>query len=113
MIESIADLVAFLKAFHAPLTVDPSIDARRIPSDLPSGLATIYRELGNLVEIRPDKKNGWKAPFATQDSLLPLERLKRVEGMIEFARENQGNWSARTQPGQIDPPVYSAAPDMD
>jgi hypothetical protein len=32
--------------------------------------------------------------------------------MVEFAWENQGNWSARAPLGQRDPPVYSNAADV-
>jgi hypothetical protein len=48
----------------------------------------------------------------TQDALAPASLLKRVDGMVEFAWENQGNWSARCPIGQPDPPVYSNAADV-
>jgi hypothetical protein len=102
MIASVSDLVAFLKRFHRRWLDDPSIDPALIPADLPEGLATIYRELGALVEI-----NQGRSPFSAQDTLAPLSRLKRVDGMIEFAYENQGNWAARCPVGLADPPVYS------
>ncbi len=44
-------------------------------------------------------------PFSTQDRLLPLEKLKRHGDLIEFAWENQGNWSARTLLNASNPPV--------
>ena len=105
MIASTADLVAFLKVFHRRWLADPSLDAALIPPDLPPPLATVYRELGALTEIAP-------GPFATQDGLVPPGRLKRLGGMVEFAWENSGNWSARCPLGQADPPVYSAAADI-
>jgi hypothetical protein len=111
VLASIADLVAFLKRFHRHWLDDPSLDPAVIPADLPSGLATIYREVGALVEIEQGPDNNWHAPFTTQDALMPVSRLKRVEGMVEFAWENQGNWSARTLIGLPDPPVYSNAAD--
>jgi hypothetical protein len=111
VIASIADLVGFLKRFHYRWLDDPSLDPALIPADLPPGLAAIYRELGALVEIDQGPDNGWHAPFATQDALMPLSRLKRVDGMFEFAWENQGNWSARCPIGLPDPPVYSNAAD--
>lgn len=111
MIESIADLVAFLKRFHRHWLDNPSLDPALVPADLPDGLATIYRELGALVEIEPGPENGWRAPFSAQDGLMPVSRLKRVDGMVEFAWENQGNWSARCPVGRPDPPVYSNAAD--
>jgi hypothetical protein len=112
VISSITDLVAFLKRFHRHWLDDPSIDPALVPSDLPPGLATIYRELGALVGIDPGPGNDWRAPFAKQDALMPVSRLKRVEGMVEFAWENQGNWSARCPIGLPDPPVYSNAADV-
>src|SRR5262245_54437411 len=111
VIESIVDLVAFLKRFHRHWLDDPSLNPALIPADLPPGLATIYRELGALVEIEPGPENDWRAPFATQDVLLPVSRLKRVGDLAEFAWENQGNWSARCPVGRSDPPVYSNAAD--
>jgi hypothetical protein len=107
MTASIADLVAFLTRFHRDRLADPSLDPSLIPADLPDGLATIYRELGALAEIEEHR-----APFATQDALVPVGQLRRVDGMIEFAWENQGNWSARCPPGMADPPVYSNARDV-
>ena len=106
MITSITDLVAFLKHFHRHWLDDPSLDPALVPADLPPGLATIYRELGALVEIDQNP-----SPFATQDGLVAVSRLRRVDGMVEFAWENQGNWSARCLVGEPDPPVYSNAAD--
>jgi hypothetical protein len=107
MIKSIADLVAFLKRFHRHWLVDPSLVPSLIPPDLPDGLATIYREFGALIEI-----DQYPSPFATQDALVPASRLKSVDGMVEFAWENQGNWSVRCPLGRPDPPVYSNAADV-
>jgi hypothetical protein len=112
MIRSIEDLVAFLKRFHQHWLDDPALDPALIPADLPPGLAMIYRELGALVEIEPGPDNNWRAPFDTQDALTPVSLLKRVDGMVEFAWENQGNWSARCPIGHPDPPVYSNAADV-
>jgi hypothetical protein len=78
MIEAIGNRVAFLTRFHRQWLEDPSLDPSLIPADLPDGLATLYRELGALVEIGQGPENGWHAPFATQDALMPLSRLKRV-----------------------------------
>lgn len=111
MIKSIADLVAFLKWFHRHWLDEPSLDPGLVPADLPEGLATIYRELGSLVEVEEEADNDWRAPFAAQDILLPVSRLERVDGMVEFAWENQGNWSARCAVGRQNPPVYSNAAD--
>jgi len=112
MLDSIASLVAFLKRFHRHWLEEPALDPSLIPADLPDGLATIYRELGGLVEIEQGPENDWRAPFATQDALMPLSRLKRIGGMVEFAWENQGNWSCRCRLGESDPAVYSNAPDL-
>jgi hypothetical protein len=40
VIESVADLVTFLKWFHRHWLDDPSLDPALIPPDLPDGLAT-------------------------------------------------------------------------
>lgn len=107
MIRSIEDLTAFLKRYHRHWLKDPSLIGKELPGDLPDALATIYRELGALVEINQDR-----SPFAAQDMLYPLSRLERIEGMFEFACENQGNWTARFPIGDKDPPVFSNASDI-
>jgi hypothetical protein len=110
VVTSIADLVAFLRQFHRHWLADPSLDPSPIPTDLPPGLATLYRELGALIAIGPGPDHDRRLPFAAQDALVSLSQLTRVDGMVEFAWENQGNWSARCPLGQLDPPVYSNAP---
>jgi hypothetical protein len=107
MIESIEDLIVFLKHFHRNLLEDPSLPPESIPNDLPDGLAKIYRELGGLVDLIDENP----APFATQDVLMPVSRLNRIDGMIEFSHENQGNWSVRALSNQKDPQVYSDSAD--
>jgi hypothetical protein len=106
MIADIQDLVSFLREFHRPWGPDPGLPPSEIPGDLPDGLALLYREFGLLIEI--DEIHG---PFATQDGLVPLSRLNRVEGMFEFVWENQGVWSCRCPIGNGDPAVYSNAAD--
>ena len=49
-----------------------------IPNDLPEGLAKISREVGGLVDLIDEDL----APFATQDGLMPINRLNRIDGMI-------------------------------
>jgi DNA-binding transcriptional regulator PaaX len=61
MIESIEDLIFFLKHFHRNLLADPSLPAEMIPDDLPEGLAKIYRELGGLVDLE------YPHPFIEED----------------------------------------------
>ncbi len=95
------DLIAFLKTFHALKFGSPEefkLDDSRIPSDLPAPLRRLYTDFGALIE----RISG---PFSTQDRLLPLEKLKRHGDLIEFAWENQGNWSARTLLNASNPPV--------
>jgi hypothetical protein len=101
MIESIDDLIVFLKHFHRNLLEDPSLPPEQIPDDLPEGLAKIYRELGSLVNIsqRP-------SPFGTQDILIPITKLQRIDGMVKFCWENQVVWSAYCSVNKKDPPVY-------
>jgi hypothetical protein len=103
MIESIEDLIVFLKHFHRNLLEDPSLPPESIPSDLPEGLAKIYRELGGLIDLE------YPCPFATQDMLMSARELNHVGEMIEFSWENQGNWSVRCPANQKDPQVYSDA----
>jgi hypothetical protein len=71
MIESIEDLIVFLKHFHRNLLADPSRPPEQIPADLPDGLAMIYRELGGLVDLK------YPASFATQDTLMSVGDLNR------------------------------------
>jgi hypothetical protein len=108
MIESIDDLIVFLKHFHRHLLEDPSLPPEQIPDDLPEGLAKIYRELGGLIDLEYPHPR----PFATQDTLVSVKDLERVDEKIEFAWENQGNWIVRCPSNQKDPPVYSNADDV-
>jgi uncharacterized protein (TIGR02996 family) len=98
---TVDDLVFYLRTF---LDLSSSENSVHIPDDVPYGLALIYRELGALFEAGD--------VFGTQDSLSSLSRLRRVNGMVEFAWENQGCWSCRFPAGEADPPVYSNAPDL-
>jgi hypothetical protein len=106
MIESIDDLIVFLKHFHRNLLVDPSLPPEMIPDDLTEGLTKIYRELGGLIDLE------YPRPFATQDTLVSIQDLGHIDGMIEFAYENQNNWSVRCLENQSDPKVYSDAMDL-
>jgi hypothetical protein len=110
MIKNIEDLVGYLRTFHSHWLSDPRLPQSSIPADLPDGLALLYRELGALVEL---SGNGSRAPFAGQDSLTPVNQLKRIDGMLEFAWENQGNWTCRCPIGPGDPPVFSNVGELD
>ena len=106
MIYNIEDLVSFLHEFHAPWGEHlPSPD---IPDGLPHALALLYTEFGSLIDMDPDDR----MPFATQDRLMPASSLKHIDGMCQFAWENQGNWSCRFPVGPGDPPVYSNSRDV-
>ncbi|WP_427999849.1 hypothetical protein [Acidovorax sp.] len=106
MISSISDLLNLL--VHAPPPVSPYLaeSAPPIPGDLPEGLASVY-----AVGVRLGWFGAGLTPYGTQDKLLHPSRLKRVEGMIEFAWENQGNWSCRFPARDNDPQVFSNASD--
>jgi hypothetical protein len=108
MIRDIEDAIDYLRRFHRSLHPDPRMDASRIPADLPRPLFRLYEELGELVEMDA-RVTRRRAPFAAQDGVLPLGRLKRTGGFIEFAGDNQGNWSARCAAGELDPAVYTDA----
>lgn len=107
MIENIDDLVAFLSRFHRFRSNAPTLPASAVGYDIPEGLRRIYLELGRLVAQNDDH-----GPFSTQDALVGVQDLKRIDGMLEFAWENQGNWSARCALSEKDPPVYSNALDV-
>jgi hypothetical protein len=106
-IESFDDLISFLRHFHRGWMDDPSLEADEVPDDLPEPLGRLYREFGALIEIAQDRSNDHRPPFGAQDALCQIDRLKRFEGMVEFAWENQGNWAARAPLDAFDPPVYS------
>jgi uncharacterized protein (TIGR02996 family) len=107
-ITGIEDLVYYLRHFHRHWMESPGLEPASIPDDLPPGLALIYQELGGLVAMTDPSRN----PFGTQDYLCGLTELRLIDGMTEFAGENQGNWTCRYPPGQEDPPVYSNAADV-
>jgi uncharacterized protein (TIGR02996 family) len=108
-ITAIEDLVYYLREFHKSWSESPGMDATSFPADLPHGLALVYRELGALTEIEAEP-----SPFDAQDQLVEPNRLRHVGDMVEFAWENQGNWSCRfpVEKGVADPPVFSNAADV-
>jgi hypothetical protein len=109
MIKSCEDLVVFLLSFHRSWSSSPGVRPSSVPDDLPDALAEVYRNLGALIALEPTPENGCRIPFGTQDMLAPLQELKRIGDMVEFAWENQGCWSCRNPLGPGDPPVYSDA----
>ena len=111
MIQTLPDLFAFLHTWHAPWR--SQAQACAMPSlPMPRPLAQLYAEFSPLIAIRPSSANSHRAPFATQDQLLCPTGLSLQEGMLAFAVENQGNWSARCPTQGEDPPVYSDAAQM-
>lgn len=105
MIESIGDLAFWLRRFHARLLSTPGVPESQIPDDMPDALHFLYRELGSLIALGSEHGG----PFCAQDQLLPIAAVKRIDGMVEFARENQNNWACRTLAQRGDPPVFSNA----
>lgn len=105
MIRDFVQAIGFLKKFHRFRLVEPGLSEASIPAELPDALASLYRDLGALVALRPGIEEGCP-PFSAQDQLVPLAGLKKIDGMLEFAWENQGNWSCRCPLEQGDPPVY-------
>jgi hypothetical protein len=113
VIGKIQDLIAYLAEYHKPLKGSPALDPATVPQELPNTLRELYCGLGALIEMEQSEiRSAGRAPFSAQDTLVPLRKLKRVDGMVEFAWENQGCWSCRTPVnGEEDPPVYSDAGD--
>jgi uncharacterized protein (TIGR02996 family) len=108
-IMAIEDLVYYLREFHKGWSDSPGMDPTSLPSDLPAGLALVYRELGALTEIRAERP-----PLAAEDHLVSPNDLRRFGDMVEFAWENSDSWSyfVPVDPGVADPPVYSDAADV-
>ena len=71
---------------------------------LPQPLARLYGALGNMPGA-----DGRPFPFWQQDYLLPFELTRNEQGRLLFALENQGCWSALTEPTGDDPPVWIIA----
>jgi hypothetical protein len=110
VITTIQELIAYLVEYHKPLNRCPAVDPVVVPEDLPKPLRQIYCGLGGLIEMeRSDIHSGGRRPFAAQDVLVKVDELERMDGMVEFAWENQGCWSCRTPLEQDDAPVYSDA----
>jgi hypothetical protein len=109
MIASIDELIDFLKRYHRHWMDDPALDASLIPSDVPAGLASIYRELGGLLDVESRHENNYACPFGRQDRLHRIEELVRIDGEVSFLTENQAVWTARFPVGPADPPVLCDA----
>ena len=106
MIHTLDDAIVFLKRFHRHRLEDPSWNTELLDGDLPPGLCQVYRNLGGFLEL--DEEAG-SNPLGAQNVLAHPSDLLRVDGMVEFAFENQGNWSCRCALGEEDPAVYSDA----
>ena len=72
-------------------------------------LATFYAELSGLIEMRPCRQNDFRAPLATQDHFVLINRhmVSHKDKMIYFACENQGSWGAKCSFDHDDNKVYS------
>jgi hypothetical protein len=101
MIESLLDLVNFLKQFYSGWAGQPDFDASLIPGDLPQPLLTIYNECSSLIEL------GATGPFGGHYTLRRVRSLLRIEGMVEFGGDYVAGYSFRCQLKKTDPPVYS------
>lgn len=112
MIHTIDDAIALLRRYHRYAHPSPGIRASSVPNDLPYGLWRVYGELGALIGMELIEKHEKRYLFGTQDRLVPVSRIKRIGGWIEFAYENQGNWAARCAAWTHDPPVLTNAGEM-
>lgn len=101
MIESLSDLVRFLKKFHAGQLGDSGLDTSVIPRDLPLPLARIYKHFGALIDLRNE------GPFGGHYTLFPVKRLQRIGDMFEFGGDYVAGYSFRCRANLTDPPVYS------
>src|SRR5262245_20213067 len=96
-IETIEDLSRFLHGWYGePDGAFALAGLGPFASELPQPLAAYYALLGGLT--RPDCKFtddwGTNMPVATQDMLAGPTQLRKRGIRIDFAFENQGNWSA-------------------
>ena len=107
MIQSLTDAIAFIKRFHRRFPAAPELDPARVPEALPHPLSILYRELGGWLD---DVET--PGPLSTQNYLYGVDALHWPEpGIVEFASENQGNWTCRCAVDVDDPPVLSDATD--
>lgn len=111
MIETLDNLIGFLESYWQKWKGQLELPDEELPQDLPPALTRVYRKLGGMLEVGTGR-NGWEFPFRTQDRLCTIEQLKWEDELVEFAWENQGNWSARCRYDADDPPVLCNAADV-
>jgi len=106
MIRDLDDFFAFTYRWFDATPGELGISEKELPVGLPEPLRRFYCAIGTLtLESCPFADNQWELPLGTQDGITPPAQLKFGDDWIEFASENQGNWSARCLRIGEDPPV--------
>ncbi|MDP0490395.1 MAG: hypothetical protein Q7Q71_05035 [Verrucomicrobiota bacterium JB023] len=107
MISTISELSDFLRTYHRVWTDSPGLDPEEVPSELPVPLHEFYCRLGGLTQIQESPENGHRIPLGTQDYIAPPDRIRRVDGLVEFLWENQDCFWVRTSATGDDPEVIT------
>ncbi len=107
MICTISELADFLGVYHRVWTDSPGLNADIVSRDLPAPLREFYIRLGALTQIRESAANGHRIPMGTQDYIASPERIRRVDGLVEFLWENQDCFWVRTAATGDDPAVIT------
>lgn len=105
LLANLEDFFGFVHKWFGVPNGSFALPASALPAKLPHSLEALYLQLGSLtMEGGPLAKPG-SAPFNNQDCIYAPEQLVFADGQVEFASENQHNWSARCPATGADPAV--------
>ena len=109
---NVDSMVEFLQGYWQEWADQCELPDNLVPDNVPPPLAKIYKHLGGMLDVQCGMQSWQGSPFSSQDHLSKPGQLLWVDGLLEFAFENQGNWSARCKWDEDDPVVLCNVADL-
>lgn len=116
MIRQFADLSLFLHDWYDVVQPRLALSDCSTPVPVAKPLLDIWGLVGRLTVGSDEwRRIGTRSPLACQDGFAAPQFVRETDGRVDFAFENQGNWSAgyRTDDLSPDPEILSNWIDME